>query len=178
MPPCPKPMYLLIKKYKVKPRWLSCRVWENITGIMTDSLKKKGIWWCKLYKYMPWKLFQKTSGNLQKKVCIAKKKSLDGLFQQQIIVMDVKHFTSDVHFTSTWEYGYLSRSHLCIDRKLHDSSSHHTRRCHHVYLPSHQRDPHHSSYTLHTHTFLRTKTKTLYIHTLLSPHYVKINFVN
>lgn len=91
--------------------------------------------------------------------------------------IDVKHFTSDVRFTPTWEHSYLSRSRLCIDHKLHDSSSHHTRRCHRVYLPSHQRDLHHSSYTLRTHTFLRTKRKTLYIHTALSPYYVKINFV-
>lgn len=79
--------------------------------------------------------------------------------------IDVKHFTSDACFTSTSEHGYLSRSRLCIDRKLHGSSSHHTRRWHRVYLPSHQRDPHHSSYTLRTHTFLRTKRKALYIHT-------------
>lgn len=129
-----------------------------------------------LCKYMLWKLYYEWKF-ATKTVCTAKK-SLDSLFQQHIIHFDMKHYSSDVHFISTREHGYLSRSRLYIDRKLHDSSSHHTRRCHRVYLPSHQRDPHHSSYTLHTHTFLRTKTKTLYIHTALSPYYVKMNSVN
>lgn len=117
---------------------------------------------------MLWKLYYEWK--FATKTVFTAKKSLDSLFQQHIIHIDMKHYSSDVPFTSTREHGYLSRSRLCIDRKLHDSSSHHTRRCHRVYLPSHQRDPHHSSYTLRTHTFLRTKTKhTVYSHSIKPP---------
>lgn len=63
---------------------------------------------------------------------------------------------------------YLSRSHLCTDHRLHDSSSHRTRRCPHVYLPSLQRDLHHNNYTLHTHRSLtaRANTNTQHVNAL------------
>lgn len=69
----------------------------------------------------------------------------------------------------------LSRSHPCIDHRWHDSSSRRTRRCLHEYLPSHQTDLHHNSYTPRTHRSLTaTANTTTHTYTVKQPELEKL----